>query len=329
MLLTTDALWLLLLALLFDALIGDPDWLWRRAPHPVVWIGKLISTLEKSLNIQRTLPQVRRITGVFTQLVLLALSLAVGELLQKILLSLPYGSVVVALLAAVLLAQKSLYQHVARVAEGLENHGLEGGRKAVSMIVGRDPDALDESGVCRAAIESAAENFSDGVVAPAFWFAVLGLPGIIAYKAVNTADSMIGHKTPRYQDFGWAAARFDDLVNLPASRLAGLFIALAALCTSGIDALLKVFSTIRSDASQHRSPNAGWPESAMAGALNAALAGPRTYPGYTVNDPFMNPTGRKRLLAHDIRKALRILIGACTAQAFLVLILAYGFTFVF
>jgi adenosylcobinamide-phosphate synthase len=198
--------------------------------------------------------------------------------------------------------------------------GLEGGRKAVSMIVGRDPNRLDEAGVSRAAIESCAENYSDGIVAPVFWFAVLGLPGLIAYKAVNTADSMIGHKNEVYADFGWAAARFDDLINLPASRLAGLFIALCAPLSRG--SVRKSIACILDDARKHRSPNAGWPEAAMAGALNLALAGPRIYPGYTVNDRYLNANGRKDAKAEDITRALRILIGCFALEALLIACLA-------
>ena len=188
---------------------------------------------------------------------------------------LPFGFIVVAILASSLIAQRSLYEHVARVADALERDGLDAGRRAVSQIVGRDPDALDEAGVARAAIESLAENFSDGVVAPVFWLAVGGLAGGAAYKAINTADSMIGHRTPRHEDFGFAAARLDDLVNLPASRLAALLIVLA----SGASARRTPGRAVWRDARKHRSPNAGWPEAAMAGALGLSLAGPRVYGG--------------------------------------------------
>ena len=188
------------------------------------------------------------------------------------------------------------------------------------MIVGRDPEQLDEAGVSRAAIESCSENFSDGVVAPVVWFALLGLPGLIAYKAVNTADSMIGHKNDSYRDFGWAAARFDDLINLPASRIAGLLIAVSAPFAQG--SIVKSLATIKADAGKHRSPNAGWPEAAMAGALDIALAGPRTYPGYTVDDPYLNASGCKEATALDISRALRILFGACSFQALVITIAA-------
>jgi adenosylcobinamide-phosphate synthase len=313
-------LWVLLAALVLDALIGDPDWLWRRLPHPVVWIGTLIGALDRHLNRPAWSDRTRRAFGVVTLLLLLIISLAVGYGLQRALLALPHGWIVLALLSSVLLAQNSLYTHVRAVAVALERDGLAGGRRAVAMIVGRDPEQLDTAGVSRAAIESCAENFSDGVVAPVVWFALLGLPGLIAYKAVNTADSMIGHKTERHQAFGWASARFDDLINLPASRLAAAFIALAAPLAGGSSG--HALACFARDARQHRSPNAGWPEAAMAGALDIALAGPRAYATYRVEDPFMNPGGRKDIGAGEIRRALRVLAGACVVEAMLVLMIA-------
>ena len=318
MLLYPDALLLLFFALLLDALIGDPDWLWRRLPHPVVWIGKLIGALESLLNKPRFTATQRRAGGVLTLVILVGTSVLIGLAVHAIAAKFPFGDVLVIIPAAVLIAQNSLYRHVAAVRNGLRDEGLAGGRKAVAMIVGRDPEQLDEAGVSRAAIESCAENFSDGIVAPALWFAIAGLPGLIAYKAVNTADSMIGHKTDTYRDFGWASARFDDLVNLPASRLTGLLFILAAPIVHGSPrAALKA---VRNDAAKHRSPNAGWPEAAMAGALGLALAGPRSYPGYTVNDPFMNRNGRKKATADDISRALQIMLGACVLLALLVLL---------
>jgi adenosylcobinamide-phosphate synthase len=189
------------------------------------------------------------------------------------------------------------------------------------MIVGRDPQSLDEAGVSRAAIESCAENYADGVVAPAFWFLVLGLPGLLAYKAVNTADSMIGHKNERHRDFGWASARFDDLVNLPASRIAGMTIVLAApFLGTRPGAVLRIMLR---DAGRHRSPNAGWPEAAMAASLGLALAGPRRYPGYTVDDPFMNEEGRREATAADIGRALRMLVASCCVLSAFVLAIAF------
>jgi adenosylcobinamide-phosphate synthase len=313
MLLYDNAPLLLLAALLLDAVIGDPDWMWRRLPHPVVWIGKIISVFDKRFNKPNLSPRARKLAGSATLLLLVAAGLAGGAGLHALAGRLPYGDVLTVLVAAILIAQNSLYRHVAAVRDGLQKDGLEGGRRAVSLIVGRDPKKLDEAGVSRAAIESCSENFSDGIVAPVFWFAVLGLPGLIAYKAVNTADSMIGHKNEIYADFGWASARFDDLVNLPASRLAGFLIALAAPLAGGSPA--RSLSCIAADARKHRSPNAGWPEAAMAGALGLALAGPRIYPGYTVNDRYLNASGRKDARASDVSRALRVLLGACGLQA--------------
>lgn len=276
MILYEHALWLLLAALIVDVLIGDPDWLWQRLPHPVVWIGKLIALFDRVFNKTDYAPGTCKLGGVLTLMALVAAAVLFGAGIQAVAGLLPFGNILIVLIAAVFLAQNSLYRHVAAVRDGLLTEGLEGGRRAVSMIVGRDPKQLDEAGVSRAAIESCAENYSDGIVAPLVWFALLGLPGLIAYKAVNTADSMIGHKNEVYADFGWASARFDDLVNLPASRLAGLLIAISAPLAGGSPR--KSLACILADARKHRSPNAGWPEAAMAGALGLALAGPASIP---------------------------------------------------
>jgi adenosylcobinamide-phosphate synthase len=227
-------------------------------------------------------------------------------------------------LAATLPAQKSLYQHVAAVADALETDGLDEARKAVGLIVGRRTEALDEAGVARAAIESLAENFSDGVVAPAFWLAIGGLVAGALYKAINTADSMIGHRGKRYEYFGWAAARLDDLVNLPASRFAALFLTLAAI-PEGIGPARAAWRAIWRDAPHHRSPNAGWPEAAMAGALGLKLAGPRLYEEGPVDDAFMGD-GRREASAHDIRRALKLMRRACIIQFALLAGLALWFS---
>ncbi len=291
-------------ALLIEAALGYPDRLLRSIGHPVIWLGRLIAALDRRLNRPAWRPARRRAAGLAALLVLLASSLAPAWLVEAALHRLPLGWLAVALLASSLLAQRSLYEHVARVATALEQEGLAAGRIAVSHIVGRDPDALDEAGICRAAIESLAENFSDGIVAPAVWLALGGLPGGAAYKAVNTADSMIGHRTPRHEAFGWAAARFDDLVNLPASRLSGLLLVLAAGLMPGASPAAAL-RALRRDAHRHRSPNAGWPEAAMAGALGLALAGPRRYGGVLVEDALMGD-GRHEATAADIRRALRL-----------------------
>ena len=273
--------------------------------HPVIWIGKLISILDRTLNRQTASAQIRRIMGVIALVVLVAIPAAIAWCAETILALVPLGIVGTALLGSSLLAQRSLATHVKAVAEALDEGGVIAGRKAVSQIVGRDPERLDEAGVSRAAIESLAENFSDGIVAPAFWLAVGGLAGGAAYKAANTADSMIGHRTPRHEAFGWAAARFDDLINLPASRLTALLLVLAAFVVPGADPA-GAWGALWRDARHHRSPNAGWPEAAMAGALGLALAGPRTYGGVLVEDVFMGEGGRREANAADIRRALRL-----------------------
>ena len=290
------------LALLIELMLGYPDWLVRSIGHPVTWIGRLIEALDHKLNHEQDAPARRRAAGAIALVALIAVAGVVGFALQHNLPRLPFGLLVLAVLASTLLAQRSLHAHVAQVAFALEHDGLEAGRQAVAQIVGRDPDALDEAGVARAAIESLAENFSDGVVAPAFWMAVAGLPGAAVYKAINTADSMIGHRTPRHGDFGFAAARLDDLVNLPASRLSAVLI-VAAAALSSRTAAERAWRAVRRDAHHHRSPNAGYPEAAMAGALGLALAGPRRYGGVLVEDAVMG-SGRRDAGAADIRKAL-------------------------
>lgn len=296
-------------AVLLDAIIGDPPALYRRIPHPVVLYGALISHLEKALNQPRFGRGLRRAGGILLLLILLTVSLGVGCGLSWAAAQWPWMLAVNALVAMTLIAQKSLYQHVVAVADALTTDGLDGGRTAVSMIVGRDVTQLDGAGVSRAAIESAAENFSDGVTAPVFWLALGGLPGLMAYKAVNTLDSMVGHRSDRYRDFGWASARFDDLVNLLPARLSGLLLCAAALFCPGTQPGPALRVMLR-DAGKHRSPNAGWPESAMAGALGLKLAGPRLYPGYRVDDPFIGD-GTPDATPDAIRKALRLMTLAC------------------
>src|SRR5690606_25471190 len=262
----------------------------------------------------------RSMSGLDALIHLLPVAAGNAFLLEATPASLPLGSVESAVLASSLLAQRSLASHVKAVAVALEDGGLPAGRQAVSQIVGRDPDQLDEAGVSRAAIESLAENFSDGIVAPAFWLGVGGLSAGLAYKAVNTADSMIGHRTARHEAFGWAAARFDDLVNLPASRLTALLLVGAAALMP--DASPKgAWRAIRRDASKHRSPNAGWPEAAMAGALGLKLAGPRVYGGKVIDDHWMG-SGRAHATVADIRRALTLYRAACALQAGLVALFA-------
>ena len=305
---------LALIAVAIEAMIGYPDALYRLIGHPVVWIGRFIRWCDEAWNSDARSAHARRLYGILTLVLLLAVALLGGLAIPAILDRLfpaVVSLVLCAVLASSLLAQRSLDAHVLDVARGLEKEGVVGGRAAVSHIVGRQTTDIDEAAICRAAVESLAENFSDGVVAPLFWLSVAGLPGVLAYKAVNTADSMIGHRNERYESFGWASARFDDLVNLPASRLSVLWLVLAA-------ALLRLspgeaLATVRRDARHHRSPNAGWPEAAMAGALGIRLSGPRVYGGVRVEERWVGE-GRSELTANDIRAALNLYRTACGLQ---------------
>ncbi|MFC0409362.1 adenosylcobinamide-phosphate synthase CbiB [Roseomonas elaeocarpi] len=315
----------LLLVLILEAAFGYPDALFRAVRHPVVWMGALIAWLERKMNRPGDPPHRRHALGVVAQAVLLVAVVLPCGLMQFALFRLgdAWAAVpVLALLAATLPAQRSLWSHVRAVALGLERDGLAGGRRAVGMIVGRDTAVLDEAGVVRAAIESLAENFSDGVVAPAFWCGVAGLPGIAGYKAANTADSMVGHRTPRYEQYGWAAARFDDVVNLPASRLAAGWIIAAAALTRGADAR-GAWRAVRRDAGRHRSPNAGWPEAAIAGALGLRLAGPRVYGSVRVEDGWMGDGCAEAGVA-DLWRALHLFRLACAVQLCAVAALVLG-----
>lgn len=293
-----------LLALGLDAVFGYPEFIYRKIGHPVTWIGALIAWLDTTLNKPRWSFEARRLSGVVALVALIAIPAGVTIALSAMVPDTPLGAAAIGVMAATLIAARSLHDHVRNVEGALRDGGLSAGRLAVAKIVGRDPDMLDEHGVARAAIESLAENASDGVVAPVFWFAVLGLPGLVAYKAVNTADSMIGHRSEKYLAFGWAAARFDDLINLPASRLTGLLFAAAAPVVPGGSALRSLRAMGR-DASRHRSPNAGWPESALAGAMDLRLAGPRHYGGKLVDDATMGD-GRREATADDIRRSLQL-----------------------
>ena len=282
---------LLLIALALDAAFGEPDAVWTRLPHPAVLMGRAISWAEARFNRGNE----RRIKGLILVLLLGVAAILLGTALAAV----PGGPVIEVILAAVLIAQKSLVDHVRAVADGLMS-SLEEGRRAVSMIVGRDTRNLDESGVSRAAIESAAENLSDGVVAPAFWFLIGGLPAILLYKMINTADSMIGHRTARHAEFGWAAARLDDALNWVPARVTAILIAATHLKA---DAL----RVARGDGPQHRPVNAGWPEAAMASELGLALSGPRSYAGVMTTDPTLNENGRREATADDISAAVSVL----------------------
>jgi len=302
----------LLGALIVDRILGDPDWLWRRISHPVVMFGHAISFADRRFNRASDPGPTRHRNGRIAISGLLVVAALFGWALARLFSGLGVaGMALEVLVAAVFLAQKSLADHVAAVATGLRENGLSGGRKAVSMIVGRDPEALDQAGISRAAIESLAENFSDGIVAPVLWYALLGLPGLLAYKMLNTADSMIGHLNERYRDFGRSAAKLDDLANWPAARLSAMLIAVGSGFVKGRRAMRRAAELAVTDSGLHRSPNAGWPEAAMAGGLGLALAGPRQYGGEVVIEASLNASGRKKAGPRDILDALKVFRRAC------------------
>ncbi|HXY59616.1 MAG TPA: adenosylcobinamide-phosphate synthase CbiB [Methylocystis sp.] len=288
-----------MLALCIEALFGYPEALHARLRHPVVWIGAVIDALDRKLN--RGAPLARRAKGFFALAALLAPCFALGAAMEAVLLPLPFGKLAVALLASSLIAQRSLHAHVADVARALDV-SIYAARENLAKIVGRDTARLDDSAIARSAIESLAENFSDGVVAPVLWLALLGLPGALCYKAINTADSMIGHRTARHEDFGFAAAKLDDLVNLPASRLSAGLLAVATFSLARARQATKI---VWRDARKHVSPNAGWPEAAMAGGLAIELGGPRAYHG-EVMDGAVIGEGRRELGRADILAALSL-----------------------
>lgn len=273
---------LILIAWTIEATFGWPDWLFKRVGHPVVWMGGMINALSRSLNRETYPHSVRYILGAISSLICLLLVVGLAWAISALLPNNYWGICVEALLASSLIASRSLYDHVAAILKPLSAGDIAGARYAVSMIVGRDPEKLDEAGIARASLESLAENTSDGVVAPLFWGVIFGLPGIATYKAVNTLDSMIGHKSDTYLAFGGFAARLDDLVNLVPARLTGLLFAVASFSKRSFIVMLR-------DARSHRSPNAGWPEAAMAGALNVRVSGPRIYGTHTAQEPWLNP----------------------------------------
>lgn len=280
---------ILVLSLVLDAVLGEPGWLWRRVPHPAVLMGRAVAWAEARLN-RGTM---RRARGVAMVAALGVGALILGAILQEL------GWMVEVLVLAVLLAHRSLVDHVGAVADSLR-FSLGDARLMVARIVSRETKAMDRPAVSRAALESAMENFSDGVVAPAFWFLIGGLPGVVFYKLVNTADSMVGYRTPRHEAFGWAAARLDDLLNWVPARLSALMIA-------ALGWQLRAWPAITADARQHRSPNAGWPEAAAARVLGVALAGPRAYDDAMRDFPFVNPAGRREIGADEIDAGVTLL----------------------
>ena len=312
-----DPLLLLVAGLVIDALFGDLPTVFRHIPHPVALAGRAIALFDRKLNREARSEVSRRERGIVTVFVLVGGAALLGVMVERICRGSLVGAGIEAVMIAVLVAQRSLYEHVAAVAAALGSQGLTGGRQAVRHIVGRDPMSLDAHGVARAAIESLAENFSDGVVAPVFWYLLLGLPGLFAYKMANTLDSMIGHRTPRYRAFGWAAARLDDVLNTVPAPLSGVLLAVAAVLAKNARPGHALAIMLR-DGRKHHSPNAGWPESAMAGALGLALAGPRRYPEGLVVDPWLGD-GSARAGVSDIVRGLQLYRLACLIEGGLLL----------
>lgn len=314
---------LLAMALGIDAVVGEPPWLWRHVPHPVVLFGKAISTMATWGNKRGIRGQNRRWRGIIGMVFLIILAVMVGHaiLIGTGALN-PWTNglaslVVEVILVAILLAGRSLDDHVRRVAKALAASDHEQARFHISMIVGRNPEHLDDPAMARAAIETTAENLSDGVIAPAFFYLVFGLPGILAYKMINTADSMIGYKSKQYYAFGTGAARIDDLANIIPARITGMLIAMASP-RRFIPALIAMIS----DAPKHRSPNAGWPEAAMAAVLDLSLAGPRLYGQRMSTDPEMYPQGRREARAGDIQQGLLVMWRAIAIVGVGLLVLA-------
>ncbi len=310
---------LLLVALAVEAVVGGMPLLFRIVPHPVVLTGKLVGTVERRLNQELRGEKARLVRGFLVVVVMVALAAGAGYAITGIAHDIAHGWLLEIFFVVALVAQRSLYTSVRKVELTLRAGGLAAGRSAVSHIVGRDPDSLDECGVARAAVESCAENFSDGVVAPVFWYALLGLPGLFVYKTVNTMDSMIGHKTKRYLSFGYTAAKLDDVMNFAPARLAGVILVAAAVFVPMANAGRAITTMLR-DARNHSSPNAGWPEGAVAGALDLSLAGPRNYSGKVVKDGWIGD-GRTKVTAQDIRHTLYLYAIACLIQIGIITIL--------
>ena len=317
-----DALLLLVMALALDAAFGEMGPLFRLVPHPVVVIGRAILRLDKRLNRPERSEADRKGRGIVTVVLLVAAAALAGAAIAFVARAIPHFWLIEVFAAATLIAQRSLFLHVRDVARALDGQGLEAGRYAVSRIVGRDPQSLDEHGVARAAIESLAENFSDAVVAPVLWYVLAGLPGLLVYKTVNTLDSMVGYRNDKYRSFGWASARLDDVMNWLPARLAGLILALAALVAARGRPIASL-RTMLADAGHHRSPNSGWPEAAMAGALDLALGGPRKYPGLVVDEKWIGQ-GRARAGSADIDRALHLFAAACLIDAGLVVLVLWA-----
>ncbi len=303
---------LLLFALVLEWFVGDPAWVWRRISHPVAWFGSIIKILDDQFNNNPDAPAMAVRKGALAISFMIIAAIVAAMIFDGLISSAGgFGRIVEVLTVWVFVAQKSLFDHVGDVARGLRENGLEGGREAVSLIVGRDPQMLDESGVCRAAVESLAENFCDGVVAPAFWYLVFGLPGLFAYKMINTADSMIAYKNQRYLHFGRTTAWIDDLANWLPARLSAILIAAGGSMIFGIKTGITAITTALRDSGLHRSPNAGWPEAAMAATCGFALGGPRLYRDEKVSQAYINAAGRQNLTSSDIATAQLVFSYAC------------------
>jgi adenosylcobinamide-phosphate synthase len=308
---------ILLAALLLDAIFGEFGPLFRVLPHPVALIGGLTGWFDRRLNRENRSVGARLVRGAVVALLIAALAGGAGWLIAEFARTVRYGWIAELLAVTLLVAQRSLFDHVRAVARALEHDGLAGAREAVARIVGRDPHSLDEHGVARASIESLAESFADGVIAPVFWYLLFGLLGLCVYKAVNTMDSMIGYRTVRHAAFGRVAARLDDALNYVPARIAALLIVIAAAFVPRGHPLAALRVMAR-DGGRHRSPNAGWPEAAMAGAIGAALAGPRRYAGETENEPWIGAEFPARIGAGEIRRALFVFVVACLVNAMIV-----------
>ncbi len=312
---------ILFAALVIDAVFGEFGPLFRVIPHPVAVIGGLVGWFDRRLNREQRSESARRARGAVVVMLMVALAGVIGWGLSDLARMFPYGWVVELGAITLLVAQRSLFDHVRAVARALDREGLEGGRVAVARIVGRDPGGLDSHGVARASIESLAENFADGVVAPVFWYLTFGLLGLLVYKTVNTMDSMIGYRTPRHRAFGMVAARLDDVLNYIPARIAAAMIVVSSLFVprGRPVAALRVMAR---DGGKHRSPNAGWPEAAMAGGLSVALAGPRSYDGALVDEPWVGGEFSAQTGSGDVRRALYLFVVACLFEAVIVAALA-------
>jgi adenosylcobinamide-phosphate synthase len=303
-------------AMTVDALVGWPAGLFTRIGHPVTWLGAFIDVLDARCNRDGDAPALRCAAGIAAALVVITLAAGVGWALQTEFSAGWSRVTIVGIMSWPLVALRSLHVHVAAVARPLQVGDIAGARVAVAQIVGRDPEMLDEASIARAAIESLAENTSDGIVAPVFWGALFGLPGIVGYKAINTLDSMIGHRTERHEAFGWASARIDDLANFVPARLTGLLFVLIA------PRRFEAMACMMRDARRHRSINAGWPEAAMAGALGVRLSGPRVYHGRIADEPWLNEAAcdphaaNVRLALAIYARAMILLTGSLVLLAF-------------